>query len=55
MAQGTHHFLDSPSTTSATTYKVQFNSRDNSSDVRVVYDDSAGNASSFITLMEIAQ
>ena len=55
MAQGTHHFLDSPSTTSATTYKVQFNSVDNSSDVRVVYDDSAGNASSFITLMEIAQ
>ena len=54
MAQGTHHYLDSPSTTSATTYKVQFNSVDGSN-VLCNYDDSAGDASSFMTLMEIAQ
>ena len=54
MAQGTHHYLDSPSTTSSTTYKVQFNSVDGSS-VFCTYDDSAGNASSFMTLLEIAQ
>lgn len=54
MAQGTHHYLDSPSTTSATTYKVQFNSVDGSN-VYCNYDDSAGDGSSFITLMEIAQ
>jgi len=55
IGQGTHHFLDSPSTTSATTYKVQFNSVNNSTNVLCNYDDSAGNGSSFITLMEIAQ
>ena len=54
MAQGTHHYLDSPSTTSSTTYNVQFNSVDGS-DVYCTYDDSAGNASSFMTLLEIAQ
>ena len=53
MAQGTHHYLDSPSTTSATTYKVQFNSVDGTT-VYCNYDDSAGDASSFMTLMEIA-
>ena len=54
MAQGTHHYLDSPSTTSSTTYKVQFNSVDGTG-VYCTYDDSAGNASSFMTLVEIAQ
>ena len=44
------NYLDSPSTTSATTYKVQFASNANSANVYV----SANNAYSTITLMEIA-
>ena len=55
IGQGSHHFLDSPSTTSATTYKIQFNSVNNSTNIACNYDDSAGDGSSFITLMEIAQ
>ena len=54
MGLSTHHFLDTPSTTSATTYKVQFNSVDNSTNVLCQYDDSAGDGNSFMTLMEIA-
>ena len=55
MGLGAHHYLDSPSTTSATTYKVQFTSVASSIGVFCNYDDSAGDGSSFITLMEIAQ
>jgi hypothetical protein len=44
------NYLDSPSTTSATTYKVQFKSASNSATVRV----QAISAVSTITLMEIA-
>jgi hypothetical protein len=44
-------YLDSPATTSSTTYKTQFRSRNNTAAVRVQY----GNLShSTITLMEIA-
>jgi hypothetical protein len=43
-------YLDSPATTSATTYKTQFNSQDNVASVSV----QAGSAMSTITLMEIA-
>lgn len=45
----TFHHLDSPSTTSATTYKTQFNNAGNSGTVRVNYL----NMRSYITLMEI--
>jgi hypothetical protein len=44
------NYLDSPATTSATTYKVQFKSASNSATVRV----QAISATSTITLMEIA-
>jgi len=44
-------YLDSPATTSATTYKTQFNSRNGTASVSVQY---AGVSTSFITLMEIA-
>jgi len=43
-------YLDSPATTSATTYKTQFNSQDNVASVGV----QAGSAMSTNTLMEIA-
>jgi hypothetical protein len=43
-------YLDSPATTSSTTYKTQFLSSSNTTGVRV----QAGNARSTITLMEIA-
>jgi hypothetical protein len=45
-------YLDSPATTSATTYKVQVVNSGNSGDIRVNWDT---NANSTITLMEIAQ
>jgi hypothetical protein len=45
-------YLDSPATTSATTYKVQIVNNGNSGEVRVNWDT---NANSTITLMEIAQ
>jgi len=44
-------YLDSPATTSATTYKTQFQSRNNTASVTVQV---AGINTSFITLMEIA-
>jgi hypothetical protein len=45
------NYLDSPATTSPTTYKTQFNSRNGTATVYVQY---AGVSTSFITLMEIA-
>ena len=44
-------FLDSPSTTSATTYKLMFNS--GLGNIKCQYDDGNGDAISSITLMEI--
>jgi hypothetical protein len=44
------NYLDSPATTSATTYKVQFNSVSNNANVYVMIS----NSTSTITLMEIA-
>ena len=52
MCQGTYQYLDTPSTTSSTTYKVQFKS--NGSNVICQYDDANGDGVSSITLMEIA-
>jgi len=52
MCQGTYQYLDTPSTTSSTTYKVQFKS--NGSNVICQYDDGNGDGVSSITLMEIA-
>ena len=46
-------YLDSPSTTSATTYKIQFRSVNNVSYV-YINNDVAGGSNSNITLMEIA-
>ena len=46
--------LDSPSTTSATTYKIQFSSEANSSYVGINYNVTGGIPTSAITLMEIA-
>jgi hypothetical protein len=45
-------YLDSPATTSATTYKTQFAAAENAGTVQVQQD--AGNSVSTITLMEIA-
>lgn len=47
-------YLDSPSTTSSTTYKIQFRSRANSSQAYVNNAFVAGDSVSSITLMEIA-
>jgi len=46
-------YLDTPSTTSATTYKIQFRSVDNNSYV-YINNDFSGGSNSNITLMEIA-
>ena len=46
--------LDSPATTSSITYKTQFNSKDNNASVAVQDWGSSNNATSTITLMEIA-
>jgi hypothetical protein len=52
-ASASTSYLDSPATTSATTYKLQFNSINN---VSIAYvNDGNGNQNSTITLMEIAQ
>ena len=49
------NYLDSPATTSATTYKIQFTSDNNTSIVRVQNNFNVTNGStSTITLMEIA-
>ena len=47
-------YLDSPATTSATTYKCQFRSRDGSASVTVQFSGGGGTSTSMITLMEIA-
>jgi len=52
---GTHYlpYLDSPSTTSATTYKTQVKRIDQSGTVQAQRNDASGNATSVITLIEI--
>jgi hypothetical protein len=47
-------YLDSPATTSATTYKVQFSSRNNNAAVFICSTDGGASTTSTITLMEIA-
>jgi hypothetical protein len=47
-------YLDSPATTSATTYKCQYRSRNGSSSVTVQFSGSGGTSTSMLTLMEIA-
>ena len=47
-------YLDSPATTSATTYKCQYRSRNGSSSVTVQFTGSGGASTSMMTLMEIA-
>jgi len=47
-------YLDSPATTSATTYKVQFSSANNNAEVFINISGNTGSTST-ITLMEIAQ
>lgn len=54
MHMGGYIHLDSPSTTSATTYKVTFNSV-NGHNVLCQYDDTGGDGISSMLLMEIAQ
>ena len=53
MSSPSYQHLDSPSTTSATTYKIQFNNRA-SGTVFCQYDDANGEGVSTIALMEIA-
>jgi hypothetical protein len=50
----THTLLDSPATSSAITYKVEFRDRTGAA-VHAQYDDGGGDCISTITLMEIAQ
>ena len=47
-------YLDSPSTTSATTYKMQFNSEANNATVYINRPNGANVATSTITLMEVS-
>jgi hypothetical protein len=47
-------YVDSPATTSATTYKCQFRSRNGSQSVSVQFTGSGGASTSMMTLMEIA-
>ena len=47
-------YLDSPATTSAVTYKTQFNRTGGSGTTRVQYSDGNGSQVSTITLMEVA-
>ena len=53
MSASTYQHLDSPSTTSATTYKIQYNSR-GAGTVYLHYDDGNGDSVSTMTLTEIA-
>ena len=48
------HYLDSPSTTSATTYKMQHKRTGGSGSFHSNYGDGGGTMPSYITLMEIA-
>lgn len=47
-------YLDTPATTSSITYKTTFNRNDGSVSLEANYDDSGGDQTSYITLMEIA-
>ena len=47
-------YLDTPSTTSAITYKVQIKDTGGASGISVNYDDSGGDQTSMMTLMEVA-
>ena len=53
MSASSFQHLDSPSSTSAITYKIQFN-RINAGTVNVQYDDAGGDGFSTMVLMEIA-
>ena len=46
-------YLDSPATTSATTYKTQFYCSGSGGSVRIQYDNAGGSSASTITLLEI--
>jgi hypothetical protein len=48
------NYLDSPATTSATTYKVQFNSQSNNAYIKINAGGAGGGNANFLTLMEIA-
>jgi hypothetical protein len=52
MSTSTYQYLDSPATTSAITYKIQFNCK-NVGTVFCQYDDANGEGVSTMTLMEI--
>ena len=54
MSMSTLQHLDSPSSTSALTYKLQLKRVSDSGTIRANYDDGAGDPHSMITLMEIA-
>lgn len=54
MANTSLQGVDSPATTSSTTYKVQFKNRQASGTVFTQYGDVNGQGTSFITLMEVA-
>jgi len=55
MAQASASYLDSPSTTSATTYKMQYRNVVGTTNIIAQYDDSNGDSVSTMILMEIAQ
>tara|TARA_R100001369_G_C3250772_1_gene156063 strand:+ start:8 stop:496 length:489 start_codon:yes stop_codon:yes gene_type:complete len=54
ISMSTQQHLDSPSSTSALTYKLQFKRASSSGTIYANYDDSNGDPHSQITLMEIA-
>jgi len=51
---GNINYLDSPATTSATTYKTQFNNRSATGTAVVQYNGNFGQSTSYMTLLEIA-
>ena len=53
MCQGSHQYLDAPSSTSALTYKVQFNSVLGGKNIICQYDDSNADGTSSMLLQEI--
>jgi len=48
------NYLDSPATTSAVTYKIQFNSQSNNSYIKINAGGAGGGNANFLTLMEIS-
>ena len=54
MLSGSHNFLDSPSTTSSTTYKVQWKNSSGTSYLNRYHGSATYQASSSITAMEVA-